>query len=210
MHDWCVIFDLGGVLVDWNPEAIVADFYEEPALRERMLAAVFRHPDWLALDQGLLDDHSAIARIAARTGRPRRELDALLLATRRSLQPLPASWALLHELHAMGVPLYALSNMAEETWCHLQAHVSGWALFRGVLISAHERLLKPMPEIFHRMLRRYELQPARTIFVDDLAVNVAAAEACGLHGIVFRNAADCAARLAAISAGALAAAAGGT
>jgi putative hydrolase of the HAD superfamily len=210
MRDWRVIFDLGGVLVDWNPEAIVAGFYADRVLGERMLEAVFRHPDWLALDQGLLDDQSAIARMAARTGRPRRELDALLLATRRSLQPLPASWALLHELHAMGVPLYALSNMAEGTWRHLQANVPGWALFNGVLISAHERLLKPMPEIFQLMLRRYRLEPTRTVFIDDVGGNVAAAVASGMHGIVFRNAADCAMCLAAISAGELAVAGGGT
>jgi len=203
MSAWSVIFDLGGVLVDWNPEAIVARCYEEPEMRARMLEAVFRHPDWLALDQGLLDDDTAIARMAMRSGRPAAELERLMLVTRHSLQPLPASWQLLGELHAAGVPLYALSNMAEGTWRHLQAHVPGWALFRGVLISAHERLLKPMPGIFRLMQRRYELEPARTIFVDDLEANVAAAVACGMHGIVFRNAGDCAARLAAISAGAL-------
>jgi putative hydrolase of the HAD superfamily len=190
-----VVFDLGGVLIQWNPERILAGFYREPELRAAARQAVFDHPDWRALDQGTLDSREALARFAARTGRPQTEMAALMQAMRESLTPIPESWALVRELAAARVPLYALSNIPTESWQHLAANCPGWNLFQGVLISAEVQALKPDPEIFEHLIRRYRLDRAATVFIDDHEPNVAGARRVGLHGFVFRGAADCRAQL---------------
>ena len=200
---WRVIFDLGGVLFDWNPLGIVRGFYPDAALHERMLDCVYRHPDWLALDEGTLDEAGAIARFGARSGRDAAELARLMQATRESLRPIEPTWRLLRGLHARGVPLFCLSNMAEPTYQHLRAAYPGWDLFSGIVISAREKMLKPQAQIFRLILERHGLTPGRTVFIDDMPANAAAARACGLHAIVFHDAVSCAAELSEISRGAL-------
>lgn len=201
---WRVIFDLGGVLFDWNPLGIVSRFYADPRLHEPMLECVYRHPDWQALDEGTLDEAQAIARFHARSGRDPDELARLMQATRESLQPIGPTWRLLSALHRQGVPLYCLSNMAETTYQHLQAAHGGFELFSGIVISAREKMLKPQARIFELIVSRHGLTPGRTVFIDDMPANVESARACGLQGVVFRDAVSCAAELAALTAGELA------
>jgi len=201
---WRVIFDLGGVLFEWNPLGIVRGFYPDAALHEPMLDCVYRHPDWLALDEGTLDEPGAIARFGERSGRDAAELARLMQATRESLRPIEPTWRLLRGLHARGVPLFCLSNMAEPTYQHLRAAHPGWDLFSGIVISAREKMLKPQAQIFRLILERHGLTPGHTVFIDDMPANAEAARACGLQAIVFRDAASCAAELSEITAGALA------
>lgn len=198
---WRVIFDLGGVLFDWNPARIITGFYPDPALHGHMLQCVYHHPDWQALDEGTLDEAGAIARFGQRSGRDAAELACLMQATRESLRPIEPTWRLLRALHARGVPLYCLSNMAEPTYRHLRAAHPGWDLFSGIVISAREKMIKPQAEIFELILDRHGLVPERTVFIDDMPANAAAARACGLRAIVFHDAVSCAAELSEITEG---------
>lgn len=199
MDRWQVIFDIGGVLVPWDPPAVLRRFYPDAALHEPILAAVYRHADWRALDAGTLDEALALERMAARTGRPLQEMRALMQATRDSLQPIAASWRLVRALHARGVPLFVLSNMPERTFEVLARRIDGWSMFRGLLISGREGLLKPEPAIFERLLTRHGLRAEHCVFIDDMAENVAAARDCGLQAIRFADPAQCARELAAIT-----------
>lgn len=72
-----VIFDLGGVVFDWNPDAILAGCYADPGLRATLKAAVFQHEDWLLMDRGVLTEADAIARFESRNGRSTQELAKL-------------------------------------------------------------------------------------------------------------------------------------
>jgi putative hydrolase of the HAD superfamily len=188
-----VIFDLGGVVLDWRPLELLRRFYagQGDELRDRVRRAVFDHPDWLELDRGTLSHAQAVPRFAARAGRDEPEMARLLLAVRDSLQPIPATVELLRELAAAGVPLYCLSNMHAEIAAWLLRTQDFWPVFRGVVFSADERLIKPEPEIFLRLLQRHGLAAARTAFVDDHPANVAAARALGLHAVAFDDAAQC-------------------
>jgi putative hydrolase of the HAD superfamily len=188
-----VIFDLGGVVLDWRPRDLLRRFYADhgDALRETVWRAVFEHPDWLDLDRGVLSHGQAIPRFAARAARPEAEMAALLLAVRDSLRPLPETVALLRRLESAGVPLYCLSNMHAEIADWLLRTYDFWPLFRGIVFSAHELRIKPDPEIFRCLLDRHGLQAVTTAFVDDHPANVAAARQLGLHAIAFADAAQC-------------------
>ena len=197
--DLNVIFDLGGVLLEWNPAKILADRYAEIAHRELIEEKVFRHQDWLDLDRGTLDEPTAIERFHQRTGFAHDDLSGLMDAARASLLLKHDTWALLHELRENRVPLYCLSNMAAPTFQYLKARYDVWGAFKGIVISGEIGMVKPEPDIFEYLLTKFELDRSRTVFIDDLQANVEAARRVGLHGIHFRDAADCRLQLRAIS-----------
>ena len=186
-----VIFDVGGVLLDWNPDRVLGSYYAEPAERTAMKEAIFLHADWLEVDRGVLTEAELLGRIARRVGRPVPELAGLFESVRESLQPKADTVALLQALARRGVPLYCLSNMPLESFTYLQRRFNFWELFRGIVISGEINLVKPQPEIFEYLLDRYDLSAADSVFIDDYPVNVEAAKALGLHAVLFKDARQC-------------------
>ncbi len=190
-----VIFDFGGVLVRWKPQEIIDNFYEDGELRARLRDEVFQHPDWVEMDRGALDDAQAVERFAARMGRPAAEMHNLLQRVKESLVPLEETLELVKGLAERGIAVYGLSNMSTSTFRHLEGRHAIWNVFRGIVISGHIKLVKPDPRIFEHISRTYELEPARTAFIDDLEPNVEAASRHGFRGIRFESAAQCRAAL---------------
>jgi len=191
------IFDLGGVVVEWNPRGVVERFTEDAMLREALLAAVFEHPDWAALDRGSMDEAGAVSRMQTRVAMPADEYERLMRLADDSLRPIPGTLALLDRLRAQGLPLFALSNMPAPRFAMLRARHGFWDRFEGFVISGEIGLLKPEPAIFQHALRAFGLGAERTIFIDDHPANVAAAERLGLRGHLFRDAGHCAEAIAA-------------
>lgn len=190
-----VIFDLGGVVLDWNPDAILEGYYSDLKARATMQAALFKHPDWLQLDRGTLTEFEALERLQQRTGLPVAELSGLFDAVRSSLRPKADTVALLKSLAQRDVPLYCLSNMPASTFGYLREQHAFWNVFKGIVISGEIKMAKPEREIFEYLLRRYALAAAETVFVDDHAPNIAAAQTLGLHTVWFKDARQCALEL---------------
>lgn len=186
-----IIFDLGGVVIEWSPERILAGFYADPEMRAIMKTALFLHPDWLQVDRGTLSEAELLVRVGGRTGRSAAELAGLLEAIRASLHAKPDTVALLERLHAREIPLYCLSNMSSDTFGYLRARHSFWAVFRGIVISGDIQLMKPEREIFELLLERYDLAARDCIFVDDHAPNIDAARALGMDTVWFQDARQC-------------------
>jgi putative hydrolase of the HAD superfamily len=190
-----VIFDLGGVVLEWNPDAILENHYADPSVRESVKAALFQHPDWVQMDRGTLSEAEVIERLAQRTGIASAALTGLMEAVRRSLQPKPDTLALLEDLAGRQVPLYCLSNMPASTFAYLRDRYDFWSMFRGIVISGEIKMIKPEREIFDHLLRLYGLSAAETVFVDDHPPNIEAARALGLGTVLFRDARQCRAEL---------------
>jgi putative hydrolase of the HAD superfamily len=108
-----------------------------------------------------------------------------------SLVTFPDTEDLLRRLKARGYPLYCLSNMHFASIDYLEATHDFFQLFDGRVISCRLNLCKPEAGIYEHLLRTYGLEPARTVFVDDVEVNVAAARQAGMHAIRFESAAQC-------------------
>jgi putative hydrolase of the HAD superfamily len=193
-----VIFDVGGVLLDWNPARILESIYADRAERAAMREVIFLHADWLELDRGTLSEAELLLRVAKRAGRAVPELANLFAVLRESLQPKLDTVALLASLAARRVPLYCLTNMPPGTFAWLRQRFEFWNLFDGIVASGEIKLVKPQPEIFEYLLNRFGLAAADTVFVDDHAANIDAARALGLHAIQFQNAQQCAAELSAL------------
>jgi putative hydrolase of the HAD superfamily len=190
-----VVFDVGGVLLDWNPGRILRDYYADPAERAAMKEAIFLHADWLEFDRGALSESALLERIGKRAGRPVPELANLFETIHASLQPKTDMVLLLTSLAARQVPLYCLSNMPAGTFAYLRERLEFWKLFDGIVISGEVKLVKPQPEIFEYLLSRHGLTAADTVFIDDYPVNIDAAKTLGLHTVLFQNAVQCEAAL---------------
>jgi putative hydrolase of the HAD superfamily len=179
----------------WNPDGIIRDFVSDEATRSVIEQQVFKHPDWLDMDRGVLAEDKAIDRFRERTGLSVAELSALMQAVKESLQPIPGAVELLEDLAARHVPLYCLSNMPATTSDYLRARYSFWRLFKGIVISGEIRLLKPDPAIFEHIVARFSLNPRNTAFVDDNLPNIESARKLGFKTIVFSDPAQCRADL---------------
>jgi putative hydrolase of the HAD superfamily len=185
------IFDLGGVVIEWNPDRVLENYYVDTQVRAKMKAQMFQHPDWLEMDRGTMQEAELLARLGMRTGRPAQELHGLFDAVRESLHTKPDTVALLEKLHQRGVPLYCLSNISTDIFEFLRDRHSFWGVFSGIVISGDLKMIKPEPEIFEFLLQRYGLSAPETVFIDDNAPNIEAARALGMHAVWFKDAAQC-------------------
>ena len=186
-----LVFDLGGVVVRWDPDAIIADVFSDPAIRARVKAEVFGHADWLELDRGTLGRDEAIARAAQRSGVAAGEIKRLLHAVPPSLVVFPDTVELLRRLKRKGYPLYCLSNMHFASIEYLERKETFWEVFDGAVISCRLQLCKPEAGIYEHLLRTYQLDPAKTLFIDDVQKNLEAAAKLGIRTLRFENAAQC-------------------
>lgn len=185
-----VIFDFGGVLVNWQPEAIIAGFYAEPALRDAIRTHAFQHDDWLDMDRGVLDELTVIGRFATRMGRPEAEMAALFDHVRASLTPIEPTVALLAELRERGYRLYGLSNMSASVFAHLKSLHGFFDLFHGIVVSAAVKSVKPEAAIYERLRSQFALDFAESVFIDDLPRNIESARRLGLPAIRFETTAQ--------------------
>jgi putative hydrolase of the HAD superfamily len=186
-----VIFDLGGVVFDWNPDHIVARVQPVPELRAALKAALFGHADWRLFDRGTLTEPELIERLQTRIGATRQEVEAILDAVRESLVEKPETLQLIRALQGQGTPLYCLSNMPASIYSHLRRRHHFWDAFSGIVISGQVQMMKPEPEVFRHLLASFDLRPEQSVFVDDLLANIESARQVGLHTVWFKDAAQC-------------------
>jgi putative hydrolase of the HAD superfamily len=194
-----IVFDLGGVVVTWEPEAIIAKIFENFEVRAKVRSGVFRHADWLELDRGVLPQPDAVARAAARTGLSESEIEKLFRTVPPSLVAIPGTVDLLYRLKERGHRLYVLSNMHFASIEHLETTYTFWDVFEGGVISCRIHLIKPEPEIYSHLLRKYALNGAETVFIDDTEVNLEAAARFGILTIRFENPEQCEEQLRALN-----------
>lgn len=193
-----VVFDLGGVVVRWQPDRLIAAVFDAPALRARVRSAFIDHPDWLELDRGALTREEAVRRAAARLDLPEAVVGDFLDRVPASLTPVAETVALMRRVRAAGHRLFCLSNMQHASIAHLERAHDYWDLFAGCVISSRIGLIKPEPAIYAHLLARFGLDAAQTVFIDDTAANLPPAAAFGMRTIRFEDAVQCARELAAL------------
>ena len=182
-----VVFDLGGVLIHWDPRLLYRKLLPSEEAVEHFLANVCT-PNWnLRFDAGR-PLSEGIAEQVERFPHHEPLIRAWQERFAEMLLPMPGSLALLEELSARGTPLYALSNWAAETFAHTRPLFPFLERFDGLVISGQIGLTKPDPRIFAHLLETHRLEPDALLFVDDRDDNVAAARRVGIDGVVFEGA----------------------
>jgi len=186
-----IVFDLGGVVVRWQPQAIVAAVYADPQARALALREIIGHPDWVEQDRGVLSRDDAITRASRRTGFAPAEVARLFDHVPGALTPVLPVIELIYRLAARQHALFCLSNMHADFIAHLEKTLDIWELFKGKVISCRVHYCKPEPAIYACLLETHGLDPAQTVFIDDVAVNIEAAARCGIRGIHFESPQQC-------------------
>jgi putative hydrolase of the HAD superfamily len=190
-----IVFDLGGVVVTWEPEVIIAKVFADPVVQARVRTLIIGHADWLELDRGTLTQQHAIVRAAKRTDLPEVDVAKFLRQVPPALVTIPGTVDLLYRLKAQGHTLFCLSNMNVASIHHLEKSYTFWEVFSGVVISCRVHLCKPEPAIFTYLLETYGLVGADTVFIDDMALNLSAAAQFGIHTVKFESPAQCESQL---------------
>ncbi len=184
-----IVFDLGGVLVDWNPRYLYRQLFGEDVAGMEWFLAEVCSPAWnAAQDAGRSWDEAvdeAIARHPDQAGRIRAYRDRWIETLGEALAP---TVRVLDELRGGDCRLYALTNWSRETFPHALERYDFLGWFDGIVVSGQERLAKPDPAIFRLLMERHGLLAERTVFIDDMAYNAEAAARLGMHAIHFRDA----------------------
>lgn len=181
-----VVFDVGRVLLDWDPRYLFRKLFPgDEAAVERFLSEVCP-PAW--------NQEQDLGRSWAEGVRER---VARFPEQRAAIEAFDARWgetvageiagtvALQRRLRQAGVRLYALTNFSREKWAWSVERFACLRDFDGVLVSAHEGLLKPDARFYRLLTTRFGVRPARSVFVDDVPGNVDAAASVGFHGVRF-------------------------
>lgn len=187
-----LIFDLGLVLIGWDPRAVLETHFGDEDDRENAARNIFEHADWQELDRGSFSEAEAVDRFAQNTGLSADVVAGTLAAVRDSLVPLAPGLALLEWARERGIPLYCISNMATATYEQLRSRHAFFEHFEDVVVSGYIQLLKPEPEIFEHALEQFGLSADKCLFVDDRPENIAAAQALGIHAVQFESTQECA------------------
>ena len=189
------VFDLGGVVLRWDPHAAYATAAGREEI-DRFMAEV-EWPDW----NRSLDGGRPLAEAEAELARRFPHWAHLVTVYREQNHlaypgEIEGTAALLAELRAAGVRLLALTNWSVETFTPIRVRYPVLDVFEGIVVSGAEKVQKPDPAIFQLLCARYSVAPDEAVFVDDSPANVDSARRLGMHGVVFRDAGQLRAELA--------------
>jgi 2-haloacid dehalogenase len=192
-----VVFDLGGVLIAWDPRHLYRKLFagDETAM-EHFLANVCTHEWNRCQDAGR--SFAEGARLLKAEHPEKAELIDAYFSRFDEMMPGPitGSVEILAELRDRGTPLYGLTNFSAETYPPAFERFEFLRWFDGILVSGEVGLIKPDPRIFELLIERFAIDPRRAVYIDDVETNVIAARPLGIHGIHFTTPAALRAELA--------------
>ena len=180
-----VVFDIGNVLVHWDPRALYRKIFASEDEVEWYIANVC-NSDWnLEQDRG----RSFAEAVREATARFPEHADAIAAYDLRWHETMPGpidgTVGILEELRQCGTPLYAITNFNQDKFRETLERFSFLRTFRDIVVSGDERLLKPDPAIYRVLLERNGIDAAACVFIDDSEKNVRGAEAVGMKAIHF-------------------------
>jgi 2-haloacid dehalogenase len=183
-----VVFDLGGVLIDWNPRHLYRKIFgDDETAMEGFLAEVCS-PEWNAQQDAGRSFAEAVAEREALYPQHAELIAAYFERWPEMLGgPIEESVSVLASLKQAQVPVFALTNWSRETFPFALERFDFLRWFDGIVVSGEEGLAKPDPQIYRVLTERYAVVPEQAVFIDDSAANVDAAHAMGMVGIHFQN-----------------------
>ena len=185
-----VVFDLGGVLIDWNPRYLYRQLLGDVDAADAFLDEI-GFAEWNANQDAGRPYAEAVEELAARYPSRRELVEAYPARFAERLGgEVQGTAAVLRDVVDAGIPTYALSNWPAETFHHALARFEFLSWFDGIVISGVEGIAKPDPRIFDIIAARYALDPTTTVYIDDSPANLRAAAAKGFGIIAFSDSAS--------------------
>jgi 2-haloacid dehalogenase len=180
-----VIFDVGGVLIDWNPRHLYRKLFggDSDGAMERFLAEVCT-PEWNLRQDA---DRPFAEAVAELTERFPDHADLIAAYDARWEEMVPGAHDetidIVRELKAQGTPLYCLTNFSREKFPLIRRRFDVFDLFDGIVVSAEIGMVKPDPAVYRYLVERFGLEAPSCLFVDDVEANVGAASSIGMQAV---------------------------
>ncbi|MGH7453014.1 MAG: HAD family hydrolase [bacterium] len=188
VHIQIVIFDLGGVLIDWNPRYLYRKLMKSEAEIEHFLSHICT-PAWNAQQDAGRPFHEGVTVLIKQYPQYRELIEAYHQRWEETLgDALWESVEIFRQIKSAGLPVYALTNWSAETFPYTRKRFSFLHEFDGIVVSGEEKVAKPEARLFHILLERYKIEASTALYIDDNADNIATAKQLGLHSIHFQNA----------------------
>ncbi|MGI6693644.1 MAG: HAD family hydrolase [Limnochordia bacterium] len=182
-----VVFDLGNVLLMFNPGEYLAGLFDDAELAGRLQRAVFCSPEWYMLDRGVITQEEAVWRLTRQHPDLASGITQTFADWFSMLKPISANVEVVRSLKKSGYPLYVLSNFHKAAFEYVYGKYEWFNLFDGLIISYQHQTLKPEPAIYQTLLAVYALIPEDCVFIDDSLANLAAASEFGIKGIHYQS-----------------------
>ena len=182
-----IIFDFGGVLVDWNPRYVFVPWFGDAAKAEWFLTKICPYSWNAQVDSGRTTAEITEERVALF---PEWEKEIRMYYDRwieMVGDAIPGMEDYVRELKASGFGIYGLTNWSKELFPLVRERFPVFRLMDGMVVSGEERIIKPDPELYRILLDRYGLKGEECVFIDDNPVNAAGGESLGIRGIVFQD-----------------------
>lgn len=191
-----IIFDLGGVLIDWNPRYVYRQIFKTEEEVEWFLENITTL-DWNENQDAGYPIQKATEELIAKHPEWEPQIKAYYGRWLEMLgDAIHDTVKIMHDIKQSGrYKLYALTNWSAETFPHALQRFEFFKWFDGIVVSGEEKMRKPSPEFYQRLLDRYNLEPEETLFIDDNLRNIKAAEKMGINVIHFQSPEQLAAEL---------------
>ena len=181
-----VVFDLGGVLFDWNPRYLYRKIFKDENEMEYFLSEVCPMTWNLELDKGKTFEQGCIERKAL-FPQYAEQIDAYNARWPEMFgEPFYETHEILKNLAKIR-PLYGLTNWPAEKFAWFRKRHDIFNYLQGIVVSGEEGIVKPDPALYDRLIKRYGLTAENTVFIDDSVINVEGAKNCGWQAILFEN-----------------------
>jgi len=184
-----IIFDLGGVLVDWNPEYIYKKVFNNNKEKMHWFLTNVCTPQWNIEQDGGRTISEAEAVKIAEFPEYKKEIELFYTEWEHMFKgTIQENVELFKSLKSTrNYKIYALTNWSAEKWDKALELFPFFKGFDGVIVSGQEKCRKPFPEIYNLMLNRFSITPEKSLFIDDNLDNIKAAKKLGIHGIHFKK-----------------------
>lgn len=182
-----IVFDMGGVIVEFNPRAVLARHHVRREDVAYLLQKVFASKEWVGMDMGTLTVHETARRISSSVRTEYRDLaERLVLNWYGEMPPKPGMEQMVRGLKNAGYGVYLLSNTSRDFY-GFKDSVPAFGYFDGFVISADHQVMKPDPSIYKILFSRFGLTAEECFFIDDTPANVETGAALGMQSHCFAD-----------------------
>ena len=178
-----IIFDLGNVLLKFKPNEFLLRFTHDKEYIDQFVSKVTRSKIWLELDRGTNSVENARTIFLSKFPQEKEFIELFFDQWMDMLTPIEENIEVLKDLKESGFKTYILSNFIKETYIHVSSKYTFFSLFDGQIISGVENVIKPEKAIYELLLRRYNLVPEESLFIDDILFFLKPAKKLGMKTI---------------------------
>ena len=191
-----IIFDLGNVLLNFKPMVYVNSKIPDKEKSKQIYKEIFESYEWAMLDRGVITEEEAINIFCNRNMEDSKSIRLVMDNWYQLLTPIEGTIEILRVLNSAGYKNYVLSNYQLLAFQNVTKRFDFFSCFDGGIISYKEKLLKPEKDIYDKLIKKYNIDPKESIFIDDTKENVESAKLLGFKTILFTDSIDLREKLA--------------